>query len=191
MSIVENNRSQSVSQWIMSSSEGTRISWWIYLLWCRGRRSYGPECFALDRPNLVLCWEWPILSVFLLYWYRWISGISFVDVLFTSKSSSLLSSALNLASIACIVNSLLILVDVEAPAASAGISILGLDRSNSSWNGKKSIQWIQAQKIADTIHIHNLYFWPNEQSYFCFQSAFHSFCWWLSSQISPEMEDCY
>lgn len=102
--------------------------------WCLGRLSYGPECLCLVKLNLVLCCELPLRSLFLLYWYRWINGTSFVVEVerFTSKSSFLLSSALSFSSIACIVNSLLILPDVDAPAARAGISTLDFVRSSSS-----------------------------------------------------------
>lgn len=119
----------------------------LYRLWRRWFRLYGPgfrvpNCLLLPPPML-----FP-RSLPTLNWYFWISGISRSDVWLITKSSLWLSSDFNLASIALIVSSLLILLECEVPAARTGIStfVFGLSISSCIREGKL-ILWEKVPSI--------------------------------------------
>lgn len=113
-----------------------------YRLWRRWLlfRLYGPP---YREPNFLLLPPGPATFFdrsppILLYWYFWISGVSRSEFWLITKSSVCVSIAFSLASIALIVNSLLILVDIEVRTANAGISTLDFALSNSSCVEKRT-----------------------------------------------------
>lgn len=122
--------------WMMRTAEKDRDRFVIYRFWRRWCLLYGPvEYFAFELLYFMPCDVALLLPrslLFLLYWYFCISGGSVsVDLLIT-KSSVRCSSDFSFASMARIVNSLLIFDDCDAPAASTGISTFVLGFSISS-----------------------------------------------------------
>lgn len=160
-----------------------------YRLWRRWFRLYGPlVCRVL---NFLLLPDAPFMlfdrSPFppvLLNWYRCINGISRSEFWLMTKSSLCDSSAFSFASIALIVSSLLIFVDIDVRTAKAGISTFVFGLSISSYFHKKETKklvlfqntWKCMPHKMNIEYIHNLCFWRDERPHFLYRLERHWVC---------------